>query len=122
VRVVHDHREGLALVDRLEAAGHLFGGSECARGFPQIQAKRMRDGERRERVGDVEIARQRDSHVDGALGGDTAEARADRVEGDVAGAQVGLAARGRVADALSSRAAGEVLREPATVRIVEVDH
>ena len=67
--VVDEHSERLALVDRLEAAGHLLGRLERLGRAGEVQPESVGDGERGERVLDVEVAGKRRAHVDlGAIG------------------------------------------------------
>jgi len=59
VGVVDQDREVLALGDRLETAGNPSGGGQPGSGRLRIDPKRERGGEGAERVGDVEMPRQR---------------------------------------------------------------
>ena len=120
VGVVDDHAEGLALVDRLEAAGNLLGRGQRPRGLSEVKSQGVRDGQGRKGVGDVEVARQRCLHVDLALGRHAEEPGAGGVEGDAAGAEVGRAACGRVGDAVAAVTCRELLCEPLAVRVIEV--
>ena len=65
VRVVDDDREGLALVDGLEAPGHAPGAPAAPRGDRRVvDAQRARHDDRAERVEDVEAARQRRAQLE----------------------------------------------------------
>src|SRR4029450_4892641 len=80
-----------------------------------------RDRQRVQRVCTVEIAGQRHLHLELALRAEAPEARAARIEGDVAGAQIGTRTPRRVADALPALAAGELIGQAPPVGVVDVE-
>ena len=84
VGVVDEHGEVLALVDRLEAARDAHAALERRDERVELDAERVRGGERAERVGDVEAARQRQREL--ALARGRAQREAAAVE---AAAQLG---------------------------------
>ena len=113
VGVVDEHREGLALVDGLEAAGRQLGPGQAGRDRLVADAERARGGDRAEGVEDVEAPRQRHGELELAR----AEARARRARAQVGRAQVGVGAleadRHRV---------GELRGQAQPVLVVDVDH
>ena len=115
VRVVHQHAEGLALVDRLEPPRHPPESLERLSGGPQVGAQRVHGRQRAQGVLDVEQPRQGNAQPQLALRSDAGEGRAGEVEADVARVEVGLvvhADRGRL----------DLARDPPPVLVVHVDH
>src|SRR3954469_19618685 len=113
VGVVDEDREGLALVDRLEAAGDALGRRQAARDGRFVDAQLARDHHRAQRVEHVEAARQRRAQcqpVDRegrpariALDRGRADLRVPRVEADADGLR-------------------EVAGQARAVGVVDVDH
>jgi hypothetical protein len=116
VRVVDQHGEPLALVDRLEAPGHAVRASERAHDRLHRHVERPRRRDRRQCVLHVEQARQAGRDLELAVGRRTREARTARVEAHVEGAVVGV----RV-DGIGGRRDVELAGQPLPVRVVDVD-
>ncbi len=117
VGVVDEDREGLALVHGLEPPGNARGAGERRGRFLEADPERGRRRDRGERVGDVEMPGQRQRDLGLAARSHAAEAGAGSVEGDVRRPVVGvIRARGG-----EGRRARRLLREAATVGIVDVD-
>src|SRR3954452_5068493 len=113
VGVVDEHRERLALVDRLEAARHAHGPGEAVGDRRIVEPQRARRGHRAEHVQHVEAPRQRRVQLEPL----DRKARAARVALDPPRAHLGV----KRVDADPDRV-GEVERQAHPVRIVDVDH
>ena len=87
--VVDQHRERLPLVDGLETPGHLAGvGEGGGRGLAR-HAEHVTGSERRKRVRDVEVARQRRAHLHLSVRAQASKPRPPGVELDVQRPKVG---------------------------------
>ena len=106
VGVVDEDGEVLALVDRLEAARNTPRPGQARGGLVRVDFHRDRGGEGAERVGDVEVTGHQRAHRRSPPPARDGEARAGRVEGDVAGGEVRVGALGREGQALEVLAPG----------------
>ena len=122
MRVVHDHREGLPGLHRLEATGRALRVRERIGGSLHGDADGIARRDRRQCVLDVEVAGERRPHVDLTIRPGAEKPRARSVEGHLEGAVVGVVgARRREGSKRRGAGVAQLAREARAVRIVHVD-
>ena len=117
VRIVDDDQERLTLVDWLEPAGDPADARHAACDRLVREAEQLPGGHGREHVLDVEATEQRRRHVDPA---DT-HPRSSRADLEPLGAKVGIGRVDRERRERRNAQDTELLGEPASVWIVDVD-
>ena len=117
VGVVHDHREVLARLHPLEAAGHPGQGGDAAERVFRPHPEREGRAQGGQDVLHVEAADEEGLDREAARGGARDEARAPEVELDVLGPEVGVALEG-----IGEHPPPGHLPELVAPRVVEVEH
>ena len=121
MRIVHEHVEGLALLDALHAAGHAGEIAQAAEDRTRVAAEAPRGGESGEQVAHVVAADQRGIDHHRAVGPDEAEGGVFEIERDLLGADLG----GRMLtvgdDAGGGHGGVDLIHKLHTMRIVDVD-